>query len=110
MSSREMDLEERREEVSTLGSTAETAILRIQEMECILDQAKGILDTLDAKREELNAMKAKLALLEAYYTSPDWREDFELDEAGMLPENLKRGVLSEDGIWNVLERCREWEK
>ena len=29
MSSREMDLEERREEVSTLGSTAETAILRI---------------------------------------------------------------------------------
>ncbi len=24
-----------------------------------------------------------------------------------LPEDLKRGVLSEDGIWNMLERNRE---
>jgi hypothetical protein len=29
------------------------------------------------------------------------------DEAGQYPDKLKRGVLSEDGIWNMLERNRE---
>ena len=28
--------------------------------------------------------------------------DFEADEAGLLPPDLKRGFLSEDGIYNLL--------
>ena len=40
--------------------------------------------------------------LAAYYEDDDWREDFEADEAGKLPADLKRGVLSEDGIYDVL--------
>ena len=34
-------------------------------------------------------------------------KDFELDEEGKLPADLKRGVLSEDGIYNLLERNSE---
>jgi hypothetical protein len=30
-----------------------------------------------------------------------------MDEAGKYPEKLKRGVLSQDAIWNMLERNRE---
>ena len=45
--------------------------------------------------------------LAAYYTGPKWKEDFAADEAGQLPADLKRGVLSEDGIYNLLERGRE---
>ena len=30
-----------------------------------------------------------------------------LDEQGKLPRDLKRGVLSEDAIYNLLERNRE---
>ena len=30
-------------------------------------------------------------------------QDYADDEAGRLPIGLKRGVLSEDGIWNLLE-------
>ncbi len=30
-----------------------------------------------------------------------------MDEAGKSPEKLKRGVLSQDGIWNMLERNKE---
>ena len=30
-----------------------------------------------------------------------------MDEAGIFPEKLKRGVLSQDGIWNILERNKE---
>ena len=44
-----------------------------------------------------------LALLEAYYTSGDWREDYEADERGELPPDLKRGVLSQDALYDLLE-------
>ncbi|MBR3538822.1 MAG: DUF1653 domain-containing protein [Eubacterium sp.] len=45
----------------------------------------------------------KLRLLEAYYTTGQWREDYEADERGELPPDLKRGVLSQDGLYNLLE-------
>ena len=48
--------------------------------------------------------------LEAYYTSPEWKEDYEADEAGLLPEGLKRGVLSEDGISDLLDRFSDCSK
>ena len=36
--------------------------------------------------------------------------DFAADEAGNLPPDLKRGVLSEDGIWNLLSDYRDIQK
>jgi len=30
-----------------------------------------------------------------------------MDEPSTVPEKLKHGVLSKDGIWNMLERNRE---
>ena len=48
-----------------------------------------------------------LRTLEEYYGSPIWKEDFEADEAGLLPKDLKRGVLTEDGIDDVLEQNAE---
>ena len=49
----------------------------------------------------------ELKELEDYYTSPEWKEDYEADEAGLLPEGLKRGVLSQDGINDLLDRFRD---
>ena len=46
----------------------------------------------------------KLRLLEAYYTSGEWREDYEADERGELPPDLKRGVLSQDALYDLLEQ------
>ena len=37
-----------------------------------------------------------------YYESGQWLKDYEADERGDLPRNLKRGVLSQDGLWNLL--------
>ena len=45
----------------------------------------------------------KLRLLEEYYTSGQWREDYEADENGELPPDLKRGVLSQDALYDLLE-------
>ncbi|MDT3357162.1 MAG: DUF4298 domain-containing protein [Bacteroidota bacterium] len=45
----------------------------------------------------------EIEVLREYYESGLWREDFEADEQGKLPRLMKRGVLSEDGLWNLLE-------
>ena len=45
----------------------------------------------------------KLRLLDAYYSSGEWREDYEADERGELPPDLKRGVLAQDALYDLLE-------
>ena len=59
--------------------------------------------------EKYEEVKKAIASLSGYYDSEEWRRDYEADEAGLLPKDLKRGVLSEDGIWNLLSDWRELE-
>lgn len=80
--------------------------LHIAQMESILDNAMQKMDNLEKAIEEFKAYQPEIQKLEAYYTSPQWMADFEADEVGQFPDKLKRGVLSEDGIWNMLERNR----
>ena len=75
---------------------------RINRMEGVLDKSTEVIHRLEQALEDFAAIAPDIAELEAYYTSPQWRKDYEADEAGKLPKDLKRGVLSEDGIWNVL--------
>lgn len=44
----------------------------------------------------------KLRMLENYYTSGQWRDDYEADEQGLLPDDLKRGILSQDALYDLL--------
>ena len=82
-------------------------IRRINQVEEILDTANQKMDALEKSIADLKAYQAEIKKLEAYYASPQWKEDFAMDEEGKLPKNLKRGVLSEDDIYNVLERNKE---
>ena len=79
----------------------------IYAMENILDKATYMMDTLEKKIAEYKDFQSAIKKLEAYYTSQQWKDDYAMDEAGKIPEKLKRGVLSQDGIWNMLERNRE---
>ena len=72
-------------------------------MERQLERAEKALKWLSKALEEYEAAQDALSDLEAYYGSDEWKQDFRDDEAGLMPNDLKRGVLSEDGIWNVLE-------
>ena len=45
-----------------------------------------------------------------YRATLAWRTDFEADEAGLLHSDLKHGVLSEDGIYNLLEEYKRVEE
>ncbi|MBO4382005.1 MAG: DUF4298 domain-containing protein [Bacteroidales bacterium] len=79
-----------------------TRIERITHMENLLDKSTEVIARLEQALEDFAALQPDVAELEAYYTSPQWRKDFEADEAGKLPKDLKRGVLSEDGIYDML--------
>ena len=48
-----------------------------------------------------------LTTLVEYYDNGEWMHDYELDEAGLFPSDLKRGVLSEDGVYNLLSLVSE---
>lgn len=49
--------------------------------------------------------------LSDYMDSGLWLKDYELDEKGLLPKELKRGVLSQDGLYNLLsERGKAHER
>ncbi len=81
-----------------------TTLNRIIEMEAILNRATEIMDDLEKTMEEYVAYQAEINRLEAYYTSRQWKEDYAADEEGSLPADLRRGVLSEDAVYNMLER------
>ena len=77
-------------------------IARIAHMEACLDHAWAALDRLSAGLEAYQLVRHSLKELTAYYEGPLWKQDFEADEAGQLPPSLKRGVLSEDGVYDLL--------
>lgn len=83
---------------------------RIRKMERHLVRAASALKRLSSALDKYEEAKADIAALASYYGSDDWKQDFADDEAGRLPKNLKRGVLSEDGIWNLLEAHRELQE
>lgn len=83
---------------------------RIRKMERHLARAASALKRLSSALDKYEEAKADIAALASYYGSDEWKQDFAADEAGRLPKNLKRGVLSEDGIWNLLEAHRELQE
>ncbi len=77
-------------------------LARISEMEERLNRAAESLARLDAALADLAQLRRDAAALSAYYESPLWRADFEADELGLLPPDLRRGVLSEDAVYDLL--------
>ena len=77
-------------------------IRRIIEMENRCDRISHVLHAAEVCPDHLDSIRDDVQALSEYYEGSLWREDFEADEAGLLPPDLKRGVLSEDGVYNLL--------
>jgi len=56
---------------------------------------------------ENETLKEMLRVLTEYYEGGQWLQDYELDEKGIIPQDLKRGVLSQDAIYNFLEKMKD---
>lgn len=79
----------------------------ISDMEKIFDEILDAQESLDKSVEYYKKLQSKVQKLDKYYSSKQWKDDFAADERGEIPADVKRGVLSEDGIYNMLERNKE---
>ena len=80
---------------------------RVMKMEEIFDSLSAALaEDPDVLLEKADMLRE----LSCYYEGGLWLSDFESDERGELPTGLKRGVLSEDGVYNLLCKIDELKK
>lgn len=47
-----------------------------------------------------------MPILRDYLDSKQWQKDYEADEQGRIPKGMKRGIISQDGLYNLIT---EWE-
>ena len=78
-------------------ASSEEAILRVQRMERCFDTLLQAAESSAAIPEDC------LRQLIQYYEGGQWQRDYELEEAGWFPPELKRGVLSQDAVYDFLE-------
>lgn len=77
-------------------------IERIEYMESLFDEVSNAVAADGDSIINDAEIKEKMQILTRYYENGQWLKDYECDERGELPPGLKRGVLSEDGLYNLL--------
>ena len=80
----------------------QTTIARIEKMESYFDTIQEIMSDNPERLKNDSSIIAMLDELIDYYENGQWLRDYECDERGELPSALKRGVLSEDGVYNLI--------
>lgn len=78
----------------------EDCVERIRHMEELFDELSECKEVSFADGGAL--LDKNIQVLSDYLLDGRWLNDFELDEQGLLPSDLKRGVLSQDGLYNLL--------
>ncbi len=78
---------------------------KIQDMEDILDRNIKVNEQLEELLLEIKNDKDFKTLIEYYY-SEERNQHLEMDKEHKL-DHISRGVLSEDGIWNVITQRTE---
>ena len=82
-------------------------IERIRDMESCLDASEKAIRELSEVLSAYEEAQLQYRKLSDYYGSDQWMQDYADDEAGKLPRDLKRGVLSEDGVYDLITENRE---
>ena len=80
------------------SDTRET-LVRIAQMEECFEALSRAADT-----HPFIIPEKQLRLLKDYYEGGQWLRDYTLDEQGCFPVDLKRGVLSQDAVYDFLEK------
>ena len=82
-------------------------ISRVQKMEQILDEVLEALNNSPSSIKEDIVIREQIQQLTQYYNGGQWLQDYECDERGELPVDLKRGVLAEDTLYNFLDDIKK---
>lgn len=75
---------------------------RVRAMEACFDCVTQAWNTAPEQIYKPGRVRAALQRLRRYYDGGQWLADYAADEAGLLPPGLKRGVLSQDGLDDLL--------
>ena len=97
-------VEEGRAELEAKFSQAELRVARnssrFKSVEQAIEQAEVGIDMLLDQWENI-------CILNEYLDSGEWLQDFEADERGEISKLIPRGILSEDGLYNALDRLQD---
>ena len=77
-------------------------IERVSRMEAALVRLNDAIATVEDALDTYAQMWDDYRALDKYYSGKAWWEDLEADNQGLLPEDLPRGVLSEDAAYDAL--------
>lgn len=77
------------------------SIERVKQNEEYLNEALSAVSALISALGAYASAKPKIEKLRRYYNT-DWLSDVKADSEGLFPPELKRGVLSEDAIFDLL--------
>lgn len=77
-------------------------IRQIEQMEEILNALQEAEAVLNAAISRYQELLPKRKLLMEYYESEQWQKDTEDDADQLFPETLRRGVLSEDAVYDMM--------
>lgn len=75
------------------------AVRRVARMERCFDALRA-RDPAQIRQDP--ALCRMLEELTAYYEGGQWLRDYLADQQGRFPARMKRGVLSQDGVWDLL--------
>lgn len=85
-------------------SVIEEAEVRIRQMEGRFDLLQNTLAQDPFAIRQDGHLQEQLTALLRYYEGGQWLRDYELDEQGLLPADLKRGVLAQDALYDFFAR------
>ena len=70
---------------------------RVKHMEKCMEMVQAAL-----RKGEMHTVRRQIKTLRTYMESGQWLADYEADEHGEFPAGMKRGVLSQDGLYDLL--------
>lgn len=79
-----------------------STLKRVSQMEAALVRLNDTIATVEDALDAYEQMWDDYCALDKYYSGKAWWEDLEADNQGLLPEDLPRGVLSEDAVYDAL--------
>ncbi|WP_300410429.1 DUF4298 domain-containing protein [Lagierella sp.] len=77
-------------------------IERIKEMERIMNRHEEVLKKFNETLKDFKESQSDYNRLVDYYSSSDYLKDYDWSNEPDFPKDIKCGVLSEDGIYNII--------
>lgn len=75
---------------------------KIKEMEIILDTYREKVDRMNEMLDSFEEYHHDYQKLMEYYGSQEYMDDINDANKGLIPSDIKCGVLSEDAVWDLI--------